>query len=452
MKRAHVARVRDQHDQRAALHAEHAADRQREDVIQRQRADDDELVLLVAIVQARLHPHFGLQHVRDDVAMEQRRALRHTGRAAGVLQERDVVRSERDRLQRALRAGRQRVGEACRVRHFVGRDHLLDVADHEVRDGALREAEQVADAGHDDLLQLRLVDDLFERRREVLEDDDRLGARVVQLMLELARRVQRVDVHDDAAGPQDAEDGHRVLQHVRHHDGDPRAGCEPPRLQPRRELRRHAVELVVRDALVHADERVAVAIALDRLVEQLDARAVAPPVDLRRHPGRIVIEPRTVGAATDAGSDDGATAFCARCSSVSSSSMFASRCGSWVAAGGGRLGRRQRVQPCVAFGARQGGERFDVAIEARQVAAVLRDQLSKRGHALRIGSDRREVRVVEGLREVAVVARSSGTARCSDRPSTARSRCAAPRTPRVSRCVFASSLGARSYASASEAR
>ena len=45
---------------------------------------------------------------------------------------------------------------------------------------------------------------LLQRLGEVLDDDDGLGAGVLQLVLELARRVERVDVHHHVAGAQDA--------------------------------------------------------------------------------------------------------------------------------------------------------------------------------------------------------------------------------------------------------
>ena len=45
-------------------------------------------------------------------------------------------------------------------------------------------------------------------------------ARVVELVLELAWRVQRVDVDLHAAGAGDAQEGDREGQQVRHHDGD----------------------------------------------------------------------------------------------------------------------------------------------------------------------------------------------------------------------------------------
>jgi len=69
--------------------------------------------------------------------------------------------------------------------------------------------------GHDHVLHGGPADHLLQGGREVLEYHDRLGARVLQLVLELARRVERVDVHDHVAGPQRAGQRDRVLQHVR---------------------------------------------------------------------------------------------------------------------------------------------------------------------------------------------------------------------------------------------
>ena len=44
-------------------------------------------------------------------------------------------------------------------------------------------------------------DHLLQHRREVLEDDDGLGARILELVLQLARRVERVGVdHHKARG------------------------------------------------------------------------------------------------------------------------------------------------------------------------------------------------------------------------------------------------------------
>ena len=136
------------------------------------------------------------------------------------------------------------VVEAHRARQRERRHHLPDLADHEVGDRGLREAEHVADAGHDHLAHRRARDHLLERRRRVLEDDDHGRARVLELVLELARRVERVDVDDDAARAVRAHDRDRVLQEVRHHDRDAVAPDEAGfLLQPGAEPARLLVEL-----------------------------------------------------------------------------------------------------------------------------------------------------------------------------------------------------------------
>ena len=80
--------------------------------------------------------------------------------------------------------------------------------------------------------------------RDVLEDHDRLRAGVLQLVLELAVRVERVGVDDREPGAQRAEQRDRVLQDVRHHQRDAVAPLQPRLLlQPRPEGAAQRVEL-----------------------------------------------------------------------------------------------------------------------------------------------------------------------------------------------------------------
>ena len=225
-----VARVRDQQVAAAGAHGEQEAGRQREDVIERQRADDHQAVVLRHVLDRRLQPRVVLQHVRQDVAMEQGGALRDAGGAAGVLQEGDVITGERRLAEGLGAAGGERGVERDRLRQREGRHHLLHAADDEVDDHAL-EAEQVAHRGEDHVLDLGLADHLLQRGGKILDDDDGFRAGVVQLVLELARRVERVDVHDREAGAQDRRGGDRVLQDVRQHDGDARALLQAEVLQ-----------------------------------------------------------------------------------------------------------------------------------------------------------------------------------------------------------------------------
>ena len=64
-------------------------------------------------------------------------------------------------------------------------------------------------------------------------------------MLELARRVQRIDVDQHVAGPQDAGHGHRVLRHVGHHHGHAVALGQAQPLQVGGESPAEGIHLVV---------------------------------------------------------------------------------------------------------------------------------------------------------------------------------------------------------------
>ncbi len=87
----HVTRIGNQQIGAAGAHRQQETRRQRENVIERQRADDEQLVDMRRLLQRRLQPGIVLQHVGENVAMKQRRALGNAGGAAGILQEGDIV-------------------------------------------------------------------------------------------------------------------------------------------------------------------------------------------------------------------------------------------------------------------------------------------------------------------------------------------------------------------------
>jgi hypothetical protein len=193
-----------------------AVRRQREDVVQRQRRDDD----FLALFGERADPGRGLLEIGNDVAVKQRRTLRQSCCAAGVLQESDVLMRQFDALERFRLALRERGAERYRVRQRPVRYDLLHAFQDEIDQQAARERQQVTDLGGDRHLDRRLVDDFLQCFDEVLDDDDRARARIPELVFEFARRVERVDVHHHQAGAQDAENGDGILQEVRHHDRD----------------------------------------------------------------------------------------------------------------------------------------------------------------------------------------------------------------------------------------
>ena len=126
---------------------------------------------------------------------------------------------------------------------------------------------------------------------EILQHDDRFRAGVLQLMLQLARGVERIDVDHRIAGAQHRGGRDRVLQHVRHHQRDARALLQPLALQVSGERVRHLVEIAIGDRLVHADESLAAGELGEALLEQLDQRGILGGVDIGRHAGRILLEP-----------------------------------------------------------------------------------------------------------------------------------------------------------------
>jgi hypothetical protein len=240
--------------------------------------------------EKRLHPRARLQQVRDDVPVQKHRSLGDPGRTAGVLQKCDVLVRDGRVLELATAAFRERFGQAHRSRQTPARNHLLHVAQHEVDQDAFQ-SEHLADAGDDDLFDRGLPDHFLHRIREVLDDDDHLRAAVGQLVLELPRRIQRIGVHDGATRTQDAEETHRVLKNVGHHERDARAFPEPAPLQERSERGRQAVELGKSDRLAHAGVGSARTEIRDDAIEHVTHRRVGVDIDVRGDAFRVRLEP-----------------------------------------------------------------------------------------------------------------------------------------------------------------
>jgi hypothetical protein len=105
-----------------------------------------------------------------------------------------------------------------------GRHRAADVSVGKIEHRSLERRHEIAEAGHHDVADLRLRQHRFELMREVLHDHDGRGARIRELFLEFARRVERIDVDDREPCAQRAEKCHRIRQQVRQHDGDTVAG------------------------------------------------------------------------------------------------------------------------------------------------------------------------------------------------------------------------------------
>jgi hypothetical protein len=244
-------------------------------------------------VEHRLEPGLALQDVGGHVAVQQDGALGHAGGAAGVLQESDVVGTHVHPTQRHAHAGVQRVVEARHGAALVQRQpvlghHLAQVAHREVDETALPEAQQIAHRRQHDMAHRRVVDDLLEGGREVLQHDGHRGAGIAELVLQFARRVQRVHVDDREACAQDGRQGHQVLRHVGHHDRHARAALQPERLQPGTQRFGELVDVAVGQARVHAHRRVARGVTLESVFQHRRQCRQRVGTNGRRHAGRVM--------------------------------------------------------------------------------------------------------------------------------------------------------------------
>ena len=214
--RRHVARIRDQHDQAAPLH-----ERQRrgeaEDVIHRQRRDDD----LRAFDELARDPDArsarGWRACCDASASRPSRRRWCRPCIAGRRCPRARRRPPRTALPRRARApSRKSMAPSMRQSGTIFFTCLMTKLTIQRFGTGSRSPICVVMTCSTGVL----ASTCLQRAGEILEDDDRLGAGVLQLVLELARRVQRIDVDHDHAGAQDAEQRDRVLQQVGRHDGD----------------------------------------------------------------------------------------------------------------------------------------------------------------------------------------------------------------------------------------
>ncbi len=160
-------------------------------------------------------------------------------------------------------------------------------------------AEAIAHRAKHDPLARHLAYDLLQRGGEIFQNENRDGAGVLQLVLEFARRVQRIDVDHRQAGAQDASQHNRVLQHVGHHDCYPLALDQSLRLQPGADRRRLFIEIAERQRGAHARIRRRRAVLPKCFLQQLHQRLVLRDVDLGRHARWIAFQPESITGAHD---------------------------------------------------------------------------------------------------------------------------------------------------------
>ncbi len=185
---------------------------------------------------------------------------------------------------RAAPAQRQRLAQPHRARYVVRRHHLLQVARAGVDQQAARERVQVRELRDHDVADAGVREHRRGVRRHVRQQHQRRRARVLELVLHLARGVERVGVHDDQPGAQRPQAHHRVLHQVRHLDRDAIPGLQVRvMLQPRREGRGQPVELAERERVAQAAQRGLVGKARRRGREHRLHAVVLQQPDVLRH-------------------------------------------------------------------------------------------------------------------------------------------------------------------------
>ena len=200
-----------------------------------------------------------------------------------------------NRLQAMGRTARQGIGKAHCTIELPVRHHFLDPAHNEIDQQGLWKPQHLAKAGHHDVLDRDASTHLIEGMGEVLDNDHHLGTGITQLVLELARSVERIDVDHRVAGTQRTEQGHVILEQVRHHERNPRThGQLQLALQIARELRRQTVEFSIGHALAHADISGARGKSAHPALEQITDRAEFIHVDFGRHASGIALQPDLV--------------------------------------------------------------------------------------------------------------------------------------------------------------
>jgi hypothetical protein len=228
--------------------------REREDVVEGQGGQRDFLPLFKAFDQLE-----GLFHVHDQVRVGQHRALRHAGRAAGILEHGDIVGFQMravvgnlDMVLRPVRAARgDGVGQAD-MGQLDRRDGTVPVFLHQPHDPPRHGRKELRHAGHDD------VGDRVAAGRdrhlvgEHVDDDERVGLGILELLAHLLGGIERVHVHQHAARLEDGEGGHGEAQRIGHLQRDAVARAEPRDLaQVDRQRVRHLVDLREAERAVH---------------------------------------------------------------------------------------------------------------------------------------------------------------------------------------------------------
>lgn len=236
-------------------------------------------------------PRARLRGVRDEVAVRQRRTLRIAGRAARVLEQRDIVEAwpghvVKDPVVSEELLPRHRPGHRRRERG----PRLPRLADREPQHRAHPPRHRVRHVDGDDR-RLDVLWEVLDGLDDFVPRDRELRPVVLELVAQLARRVERVVLDDDRAKTQDRVERGDVLRAVREHDRDRVARADAELSEPLG----GAIDLLaqLRVGRLGAEELecdVRVAVARDRIVDEVRERRPRL-LDLGRNSRRVVADP-----------------------------------------------------------------------------------------------------------------------------------------------------------------
>ena len=183
-------------------------------MVERQRGDDG----FFAGPEQIDNPFGRLLHIGADVAVAEYGAFGHAGRAARVLQQCGVFAGQGNGAEGVRRAFFQGRLKRDGVGNAVFGHHFFHFAQDEIYQRTFEEAEHFPDRGDDDVFDLSARQHQFQRVGKIFQNDDGGRAAVFQLMLQLARGVERIGVYRHQPRLQDAEKRNRVLQQVGQHN------------------------------------------------------------------------------------------------------------------------------------------------------------------------------------------------------------------------------------------
>ncbi|CCJ92980.1 hypothetical protein BN131_653 [Cronobacter malonaticus 681] len=182
---------------------------------------------------------------------------------------------------------------------MIFRHQAFYILHHKVHQRTFGGGELIAHARQNDVLHLGLFDDFFEGVRKVRNDDDGAGTAVVKLVFQLTRRVERVDVHNDHSGAQNAKQRHRILQKVRHHQRDAIAFLQAEALlQPGSKGAAALFQLAEGHLLAHVGKGRLVGVACAGLLKHIHQGVITVRVYFRRNIRRITVKPNLLQCVT----------------------------------------------------------------------------------------------------------------------------------------------------------